>query len=159
MSDRPSKERIEQIRRGTMTGDIVLLLAEIDALRAERDVVRERERFFWEEAHALVSEMRQQEWTLGDVERAFREKANGNYLDVSLLSREEIDQLRADLPVAKEREKGCLYQHYKGGFYSLLLTARNEATKRRWAVYRDETGVWTRPLIEFEQKFTVVGGT
>lgn len=48
-----------------------------------------------------------------------------------------------------------LYQHYKGGFYRLLLVARSEVSGLEQAVYRSEsTGVvYTRPMREFKDKF------
>lgn len=41
-----------------------------------------------------------------------------------------------------------LYEHYKGGLYRLLLTARSEASDLEQAAYRSElTGVvYTRPM-------------
>lgn len=48
-----------------------------------------------------------------------------------------------------------LYEHYKGGLYRLLLTARSEVSGLEQAVYRSEsTGVvYTRPMREFKDKF------
>jgi len=47
---------------------------------------------------------------------------------------------------------GQVYQHYKGGIYSVLAVARTEDTQEKVVVYRQVDGppkFWTRPLHEF----------
>lgn len=56
----------------------------------------------WKAAYNLITEMRANEWTLADVERAFREKVDGNYLDVPCRDCETILRARFE----KEKSDG-----------------------------------------------------
>lgn len=46
--------------------------------------------------------------------------------------------------------EGGQYRHYKGGIYTTVCEATDEASKQRVVVYRDQDGrVWTRPYANF----------
>ena len=52
------------------------------------------------------------------------------------------------------------YQHYKGGTYQLLGTARHSETDELLAVYRcqdDNDSLWVRPLAMFMETVSVNG--
>lgn len=63
--------------------------------------------------------------------------------------------------------KGRRYRHYKGGIYTVITLAQEEATQNPVVVYQAADGtVWTRPQIDFfgdvqvdgrqEQRFSLI---
>ncbi|MBP9828362.1 DUF1653 domain-containing protein [Patescibacteria group bacterium] len=49
-----------------------------------------------------------------------------------------------------EVQRGRRYQHYKGGVYTVVCLATDEATLARVVVYQgSDQQIWTRPLVHF----------
>ncbi|MCE2680468.1 MAG: DUF1653 domain-containing protein [Burkholderiales bacterium] len=68
------------------------------------------------------------------------------------------EKIQAALKIASEFPHG-LYQHYKGGFYTTLSIAIEEASVQAVVVYRShENGaLWTRPWTEFTRSIEIGG--
>ena len=53
-----------------------------------------------------------------------------------------------------------LYRHYKGNDYEVIGTAKHSETLETLVVYKplyNDTGMWVRPLVMFQEKVLVNG--